>query len=160
MKLWARNLAYNGAVVSIWRDRRGAAAVEFAFLAPALLFVFMAVSELAMAIHASQQVGNAARAGGEYAAIPGNSANSSGISTAVTSAVSRPVTATVTSPYCGCPTTTGITAQTCNTTCSTAGQTTGTYVSVTAQIAYNSIFPVMWPSSPVDFSATVVVRTN
>ena len=62
------------------------------------------------------------------------------------------------------PTTTGIAAQTCGTTCTAAGQTAGTYVSVTAETTYNPIFPVMWSSrllnNFVDFGATVVVGTN
>jgi Flp pilus assembly protein TadG len=145
--------------VAMWHDKRGVAAVEFALTATMLTFVVMSATDLALAIRTRAEVANAARAGTEYAAI--NGYNSSGIATAVTSATPLSVTAT-SSSYCGCATASGITTQTCGTTCS-AGGTTGTYVSVTAQGSYKPIFPTEWTnlvSGLVNMSVTETTRTN
>jgi Flp pilus assembly pilin Flp len=52
----------------IWRNQRGVAAVEFGLVATVLAVLLPAATDLALAIWANQQVGNAARAGSEYAA--------------------------------------------------------------------------------------------
>ena len=87
----------------ICRNQGGTAAVEFALVATVLGLLLPAATDLALAIWANQQVGNAARAGSEYATINTavNGYNSSAISTAATSATSRSgVTATSTN-FCG-----------------------------------------------------------
>jgi Flp pilus assembly protein TadG len=146
--------------MTMWRDRRGVAAVEFALSATMLTFVVMSATDLALAIRTRAEVANAARAGTEYAAI--NGYNSSGIANAVTSATPLSVTAT-SSSFCGCATSSGVTTQTCGSTCA-AGGTTGTYVSVTAQGNYTPLFPTEWNkylvSGLVNMSATETTRTN
>ncbi len=80
----------------IWRNQRGIAAVEFGLVATVLALLLPAATDLALAIWANQQVGNAARAGSEYAAINcwDSSTNAvattcaSNVSTAATSATS------------------------------------------------------------------------
>lgn len=52
----------------LWRNQRGVAAVEFGLVATVLALLLPAATDLALAIWANQQVGNAARAGSEYAA--------------------------------------------------------------------------------------------
>jgi Flp pilus assembly protein TadG len=150
----------------MWQDQRAFAAVEFALTATALMFLLMAATDLALAIWSRADIGNAARAGTEYAAINPN-ASSSAIAGAATSAISPPpqlksFTAAATS-FCGCATSSGITTQTCGTTCA-AGGTTATYVSVTAQGNYSPIFPTQWNtwlvSGLVNMSATETTRTN
>lgn len=149
-----------------WRNQRGIAAVEFALVATVLGLLLPAATDLALAVWANQQVGNAARAGAEYAAIntAGNGYNSSAISTAATSATSRSgVTATSTN-YCGTDSASGVT-QTCILPCScTSGPTTGTYVSVTASATYTPILPAMWGTilthGSLKLSATSVTRLN
>jgi len=121
---------------------------------------------------ANQQVGNAARAGVEYAAI--NTAvsgyNSSAISTAATSGTSTAATSQRTaitatsSEFCGTDSASGVT-QTCILPCScTSGPTTDTYVSVTASTSYTPILPAMWgtllTSGSLKLSATTVTRIN
>jgi Flp pilus assembly protein TadG len=156
----------------IWRNQRGVAAVEFGLLATVLTILLPAATDLALAIWANQQVGNAARAGSEYAAaqcwdstsnaVYGTCAN--GISTAATSATSgmnraSSVTATSTN-YCGNASASGVT-QTCVLPCACAsGPTTGAYVSVTANTTYTPIFPVIWGHNTVSLSATSVTRIN
>jgi Flp pilus assembly protein TadG len=153
--------------IEMWQDQRATAAVEFALTATALMFLLMAATDLALAIRTQKEVGNAARAGTEYAAIKAGqgssySSYSSGIATAVTSATSLSATATSTS-YCGCATASGITTQTCGSACS-AGGTTGTYVSVTAQGSYSPLFSTRWNqylvSGLVNMSVTETTRTN
>ncbi|MGH6845398.1 MAG: TadE/TadG family type IV pilus assembly protein [Methylocella sp.] len=144
---------------AMWQNKRGSIAVEFALIGPALVLLLMAATDLSMAIHARAEVGNAARAGAEYAET--HSFNSSSITNAVTSATSLSgVTATPTpSTFCGCATASGIAQQTCGTACAAGGKT-GTYVSVTAQATYSPLFPTHWNPNPVNMSATVVTRTN
>ncbi len=130
-------------------------------------------SDLALAIWANQQVGNAARAGTEYAAINCWNSSTSGISatcatnvsTAATSATPRSVTATP-SNYCGCDIAggaSGASTQACGSTCPD-GSKAGTYVSVTASTSYTPIFPAVWgtllTSGSLSMSATSVTRIN
>ena len=77
------------------RDKRGSVAIEFALFGSALVLLLMAATDLSLAIRARAEVGNAARAGAEYAAINcSSSCSSSGIATAVTSATPLAVTPT------------------------------------------------------------------
>lgn len=163
-------LAFTG---PIWRNQRGVAAVEFALVAAVLTVLLPAATDLALAIWANQQVGNAARAGAEYAAIncwdgTTNAVSSScanNVSTAATSAMSRSVTATPTN-YCGCDNASGAsgaTTATCGSACPD-GSKAGTYVSVTTRTSYNPIFPAVWgtllTSGSLRLSATSFTRIN
>ncbi|MGH6794892.1 MAG: TadE/TadG family type IV pilus assembly protein [Methylocella sp.] len=138
-------------------------AIEFALMGPVLVLMLMAATDMALAIHARAEVGNAARAGAQYAAI--NGFNSSGITSAVANATSLPgvTAAPAPSTFCGCATASGITQQTCGTTCA-AGGSTGTYVTVTAQANYSPVFPTRWNAylvhNFVNLSATETQRTN
>jgi Flp pilus assembly protein TadG len=141
MTTWTPKARLPALTGHIWRNQRGTAAVEFALVATLLTPLLPAATDLALAIWANQQVGNAARAGVEYAAI--NTAvsgyNSSAISTAATSGTSTAATSQRTaitatsSEFCGTDSASGVT-QTCILPCScTSGPTTGTYVSVTGE---------------------------
>jgi Flp pilus assembly protein TadG len=146
----------------MWRDKRGSVAVEFALIGPALVLLVMAATDLSLAIRARAEVGSAARAGAQYAAI--NGYNSSAITIAVTSATSLAVTATpAPSTYCGCATASGIAQQTCGTACA-AGGLTGTYVSVSAAYSYTPLFPTQWNAylvnKFVNMSATETTQTQ
>jgi Flp pilus assembly protein TadG len=50
------------------RDRRGSAAIEFAFILPILILMYFAVAELSLAIQASRKVGSTASAVGDLVA--------------------------------------------------------------------------------------------
>jgi Flp pilus assembly protein TadG len=147
----------------IRRNQRGTAAVEFALVATVLTALLPAATDLALAIWANQQVGNAARAAAEYAATNAPSYNSSNISTAATSATSRSGVTATPSEYCGCAGASGVATQACGSACA-GGPTTGTYVSVTASTSYTPILPVMWgtllTSGSLKLSATSVTRIN
>ncbi|MGH6812160.1 MAG: TadE/TadG family type IV pilus assembly protein [Methylocella sp.] len=175
MRLLSPNPNRDISTGAMWRDKRGVAAVEFALMGSALVLLVMAATDLALAVHARAEVGNAARAGTDYAAAyagANNGAfNSAGITTAVTNATSLPgVTATpAPSTFCGCATASGITQQTqppCGppTPPCPTGLTPGTYVSVTAQANYSPLFPTRWNAYLVNkfvtMSATETTRTQ
>ncbi|MGA7386170.1 MAG: TadE/TadG family type IV pilus assembly protein [Methylocella sp.] len=153
-------------------NQRGVAAVEFALVATLLSFLLPAATDLALALLANQQVGNAARAGSEYAAIncwdsttnAVSTTCASNVSTAATSATTRSGVTATSSNYCGNASASGVT-QTCVLPCAcTSGPTTGIYVSVTASTSYTPIFPAMWGThltgGSLNLSATSVTRIN
>jgi Flp pilus assembly protein TadG len=178
MTTWTPKARLPALTGRIWRNQRGTAAVEFALVATLLTALLPAATDLALAIWANQQVGNAARAGTEYAAIncwdsstsAVKSNCASNVSTAATSATSvmnraSGVTATPTN-YCGCDSASGASGaatQTCGTACPD-GSKAGTYVSVTANTSYSPIFPAMWGThltgGSLKLSATSVTRIN
>jgi Flp pilus assembly protein TadG len=141
-------------------DQKGTAAIEFGIIASLLCFMFIGLIDFGTGFWQKMQVGNAARAGGEYAIA--NGWNQSSISTAVTSATSlSSITATpAPTQTCGCPdASSGITAATCGSNC-TGGGTAGTYVTVGAQASYSSIFTYPGIANPQTLSASTIVRIN
>lgn len=135
---------------------RGTAAIEFAFVAILLSALLIPAADFGRAIYRGVQVQNGAQAGAQYAIVHGFS--STGISAAAKAATTF-TTVTVPAPaqFCGCPSTTGITTQTCGSTCS-SGLTAGTYVRVSAQTTLTPVFT--YPSVPAQISlgATSTVR--
>lgn len=127
----------------------GIAAIEFAVFAPILMVLFLCTVDLGLGFYRKIQVQNAAQAGAQYAVL--NGFKSSGITTAVTSATNFAAIAASPAPSqsCGCPSTTGIVAATCGSTCSSGSQA-GTYVVVSAQATYTTLFP--YPIIPDSFS--------
>ncbi|MGH6839499.1 MAG: TadE/TadG family type IV pilus assembly protein [Methylocella sp.] len=149
---------------SMGRDKRGSVAIEFALIGSALVLLLMAATDLSLAIRARAEVGNAARAGQEFAAINGWDAPSgANIQTAATSATSLPGVTATPSTFCGCATASGITQLTCGSACA-AGGTTGTYITVTVQGKYSPLFPTQWNkyliNKFVDLSATETTRSQ
>ncbi len=160
----------------IWRNQHGVAAVEFALVAAVIGLLLPAATDVALAIWANQQVGNAARAGSEYAAAhcwnngAVDSACANNVSAAATSGTSAAATSQRTaitatpSEFCGNDSASGVT-QVCVLPCAcTSGPTTGTYVSVTTNTSYTPLFPVLWgthlTSGSLRLSATSVTRIN
>lgn len=141
-------------------NRNGTAAVEFAIIGTFLSFLLLGVLDFGMGFWQYIEVGNAARAGAEYAA--NNGWNKSGIEGAVTGAT--PLHAISASPdpseFCGCPdASSGITASSCGSHC-THGGTAGTYVTVNAQATYATLFQVPGIPSTFPLSASTTVRIN
>ena len=135
---------------------KGTVAIEFAIIGPALVLMMACTIDLGMGISRKMQVQNSAQAGAEYAIAHGFTAS---IANAVTSATSfSGITASpAPSEFCGCPSSSGVTNVTCNSTCS-SGAVAGTYVTASAQATYNTIlsYPLI-PNSFV-FTAQSTVR--
>jgi Flp pilus assembly protein TadG len=119
-------------------DRRGTAAIEFALLTPVLLALLLGAVELGFGVYAAIQAQSAAEAGALYAAE--NGWDSAGISAAVVNATGATGMAATPAPtlFCGCPTTSGITAIGCTSTCA-SGIQPGQYVQINSALARLSI---------------------
>ena len=142
------------------RDKSGVAAVEFGMVCSLLCFIALGLDDFGMGYWEQIQVGDAARAGGEYAME--NGWNQSGIANAVTSATALSSVQASPAPTetCGCPSASaGITAASCGSTCP-GGGAAGTYVTVSAQHSFPTIFSYPGLPNPVSLTASVTVRLN
>jgi Flp pilus assembly protein TadG len=161
MKFGGQNRGRDSSGLNLWRNERGLAAVEFAMMATVLLFLLMLATDIGLAIKTQMEVGNAARAGAQFAAI--NGFDSQNISVAATSATSLTPTVQA-STYCGCASAGGIVTQICGTICSSSGIYAGTYVTVNATATYMPIFKALWSSmitnNALNMRATAVTRIN
>lgn len=137
---------------------RGAAAVEFAFIAPILVLMVVGVADFGMGIFRKMQVQNAAQAGAQYAMLHGFS---SSISTAVTAASTFSGISATPAPtqFCGCPTSSGVTTVACSSTCSD-GSISGFYVTVSSQGSYQTMLPYPVIPNSFNFSAQSTVRVQ
>jgi len=148
-------------------SQSGTAAIEFALFLLPLLYLLTGTVELGLLMYEAMQVNNAVEAGMLYAVK--NGYNSAAIVTAVQNAgavygAGGPTLAATPAPsqFCGCPSTTGVAAQACATTC-IGGTTPGTYVQVNAAINHLTILPgasTLIPNLPTTLTATAVARTN
>ena len=146
----------------LWAAVEGVGTIEFAVVASMLATLAIGLLDLSMGLSQQMEVGNAARAGAEYASLYGY--NSAAIQTAVTSATSLSVTASPSpTQSCGCPdATTGVTLSgtpPCTSTCS-SGLTASTYVTVGAQASYSTILPYPGISSPLTLTASSIARID
>ncbi len=136
----------------------GVAAIEFAILAPLLIVLLVFTIDLGIGFYRKMQVQNAAQAGAQYAAVHGFNATS--VSNAVLSATSFLGIAASPAPsqFCGCPSSTGVTTATCGSTCSSSGSAPGSYVVVTAQGSYNTLFSYPGIPNAFNFTGQATVR--
>lgn len=142
-------------------DERGMAAVEFGLVAAILCFMFIGATDFGMGYWKKLQVGNAARAGAEYAMAQGW--NQTAISSAVTNATTMSSVSASPAPTqsCGCPSTgSGIVAATCGASCGAGSGTAGTYVTVSASATYTTLLSYPGIASSFSFAATNTVRIN
>lgn len=141
----------------------GVSTIEFAVVGSMLATLAIGLLDFSMGFWQQMEIGNAARAGAEYASL--HEWDSSAIETAVTSATSLGSISASPAPAesCGCPdATTGVTLSgtpPCTATCS-GGVTAGTYVSVNAQASYSTILPYPGISSPLTLTASAIARIN
>jgi Flp pilus assembly protein TadG len=157
------------AVRRLMRERAGTSALELAFCLPLVAGMIVPLTDLGMGAYTQRQVINAAQAGAEYAATMGLAGyNAANIGSAVANAtglsgVTVPATAPV-AESCGCvnAATLAITNITgtppCNSS-SCASGSVGTFVTVTAQATYTTLFdysPVM--PNAVTLTAQSLVR--
>jgi Flp pilus assembly protein TadG len=126
-------------------DAKGVSTIGFALVVSFLCLLAVGVMDLGIALWDQMEVGNAARAGAEYAASYG--CNQSAIQTAATSATGLSSISAIASESCGCPnSSTGITSASCGSSCS-GGGTAGTYVTVNTSATYSTI--ITYPGIPV-----------
>lgn len=142
------------------RARDGVGAIEFAVIAGLLSIVLLGIVDFGLGFWEKMQVGNAARAGADYARK--NGFNATNIATAVVNATNLPGVQATPAPTqaCGCPdATTGVTPQTCGQSCP-GGDIPGTFVTVNAQVSYSPLFS--WPGlgHQLTLASTVTVRMN
>jgi Flp pilus assembly protein TadG len=138
----------------------GAGTIEFALVATFLCTLLLGVLDFGLGFWEYMQVGNAARAGAEYAVA--NGFNAANIETAVTSATTLSSITASPAPTeaCGCPNVaSGVTAATCGSAC-VSGGTAGEYVTVHPQASYRTL--ISWPtiSDPVTLAASATVKLS
>jgi Flp pilus assembly protein TadG len=144
----------------LWRAEDGVGAIEFAFVAGILTMLLLGICDFGIGFWEKMQVGNAARAGAQYAVK--NGYDSTNIATAVTNATNLAGVQASPAPSqaCGCPNAaSGITPSTCGAVCPN-GDIAGTYVTVSAQVSYRTLFA--WPGlpTPMTLVSSATVRTN
>jgi Flp pilus assembly protein TadG len=144
-------------VIGALRRCTGNAAVEFALIAPVLAATLVAMTDLGIGLYSKMQVENAAQAGAQYAIAKGW--NSAAIQNAVTSASALASVGAVPAPVqsCGCVNGTAITAAACGSLCP-GGVKVGTYVTVSAQASYSTLFSYPGLSSPMTLTGQSTVR--
>ena len=141
------------------RDVAGSAAIEFGLFVPLLATLLIGVVEIGFAMYGSMQVYNAVEAGALYAAK--NGWDSAKIASAVVNSTGvSGITATpAPSQFCGCPTTTGITAKACGSTCA-GGITPSQYIRVNATLTRTTIFSDTSLGLPATLTAQSTLRQN
>jgi Flp pilus assembly protein TadG len=135
----------------------GIAATEFAMFAPMLVLAMIGVADLGMGVYRKMQVQNAAQAGAAYAMV--NGFNASSITSSVLNATSFGGISAEPAPTwaCGCPSATGTTGASCNSTCAD-GTVAGVYVTVSAQGTYNTLVPYPGLTNSFNFISQSTVR--
>lgn len=137
-------------------DSDGAAAIEFAIVAPVLALFLLGLIDLGMGFSAQMSVSQAAQAGSYYALL--NGYDTSAIVNAAANASNATGISANSGVSCGCPTSSGgVVAATCGGACPN-GQTAGTYVTVTAQYQYAMILPYPGLNNPMTLTANSLVR--
>src|SRR5215471_18497945 len=125
----------------------GVSTIEFAVTASMLGTLVIGMLDFGMGLWQQMEVGNAARAGAQYASIKGY--DSTGIQNAVTSATNLSSISASPAPseQCGCPNASAVTffspAQSppCNTSTCSNGSAPNTYIVVSAQATYTPVVP-------------------
>src|SRR4051812_38217636 len=137
------NIAY------LRRDIAGVTAVEFAMIVPIMALMFVGIADLGIGIFTDMEVQNAAQYGTEYALLKGY--DSAAIVTAVTGSTSLTHATVSPAQFCGCPSDTGVTSTSCNSTCAD-GKTAGTFARVSVSATYATLIP--YPGLPASFVLT------
>jgi len=139
------------------RARSGGPAVEFALIAPVLVAVLIAMSDLGIAVYEWIDVQSAAQAGAQFAVKYGYT--QSAVQTAVTSATDLAGVSATPAPTqaCGCADGSGYVTASCGSTCSD-GSAAGTYVTVSAQAQYSTIFTYPGLNNPMILTGQAIVR--
>jgi Flp pilus assembly protein TadG len=129
----------------LWRATEGLGAVELGFIAPVLLTLLLGIIDFGMAFWEQMQIANAADAGAQWGMA--NTYDSTSISTVAQSATNlgNSVNVSSTNP-CGCASNSGVTSgygTPPNCSACPDGTTAQSYIVVTTQICYTTLF--QWP---------------
>lgn len=139
------------------KSTSGVAAIELALVAPILVLLAVSTIDLGLAFYRKMQVQNAVHAGVAYAMLHGFTPSE--ITDAVTGATSYSGIRATPAPAqsCGCASAGGIAPAACGATCS-GGVPAGTYVTVYAQAAHDTLvsYPIL--AQTYTFSAQSTVR--
>jgi Flp pilus assembly protein TadG len=137
----------------------GASAVEFAFVAPLAIYLFMGAVDYGLGFYRKMEVNQAAQVGAEYAVAQGflpdapstDPRSPAAISNAVVNATLFQGVAASPAPnsYCGCASASGVVTATCGTNCDD-GTVAGVYLTVSASGKYSTLLP--YPFIPNSFS--------
>jgi Flp pilus assembly pilin Flp len=156
----------------LWFDAKGAVVVEFAVVSVFLSLLFIGMIDFGLGFWEKMQVGNAARAGAEWAisnskgvfdsTVSNGIINAVGLATGLPSITPNSKTSTpAPTSACGCPSVSGgITAAACGASCGAGNGTAATYVTVNAQASYATLFAYPGLTSPITLSAAMTVRIN
>ena len=140
---------------ALWRARDGAAAVEFALIAPLLILLLGGALSFGDALRVRVAVGNAARAGASWARLNGfDQARIAAAARAATGVGGIGVTATQSTLSCTNPASTQLVAANGATLCPATGAPPGSYVSVATSVFHTYIIPL--PGNP----ATTTIGGN
>jgi Flp pilus assembly protein TadG len=139
----------------------GMSTIEFALVSSLLASLAVGVLDFGTGLLEQMEVGNAARAGADYAQV--NAYNSSNITSAVQNATRLSVEVPTGTPlqFYGCPdVSSGISSVSVGTTCPSTSATAGRYVTVSAQTSYSTIFTYPGIPNPLTLTASATVRTQ
>lgn len=140
------------------RNSSGAAAVEFALLAPTLVAILLPMVDLGVGAYEKMRVQDAAEAGAQYALKHGFSTTA--ITSAAQNATSLGNSVQVTpTEACDCISNATISSATCGSACGD-GSTAGTYVTVATQSSYTMILSYPTLANPMTITGSAVVRIN
>lgn len=130
-------------IASLRDAREGIAAVEFALLAPILILIFTGAVSLGLALWIKMQVGNAARAGANYAVNHGYDTENIRTAAQGATALSKvTVNSTEATQSCIDPASGKILSANGATACPGTGSPPGNYVTITTQLSYSFILPI------------------
>jgi len=123
---------------ALFRCRRGASAVEFAFIAPVMVLLLAGLADIGAAMHQAIRLENAARAGAQFAmSFPTDQAGITAAARVALGGSGTGTTVTAFAPFCACPGG-GTAVVSCEgTPC--AGAPSGTYVAVTVTRPFSAI---------------------
>jgi Flp pilus assembly protein TadG len=134
---------------ALCRADDGVGAVEFAIIAPIMVLFCVGIADLGIGVYTKTQVNNAAQYGAEYALLNGFDADA--ISSAVKNSTSLSNLNVSPTQTCGCPSSTGMVASSCSTTCSD-GSKAGSFAQVQVTDTYTTLIP--YPGLPASFTLT------
>ena len=139
------------------REQAGATAVEFAVIAPILIAMMIGIVDYGLGLYTDTQLANAAQAAVDYAMQKGYDA--AAMTTVAQSSTRLTGITAAPSQYCGCPSATGVTSTSCDSSCSD-GLTAGTYAKVVATKEYGTLLSYPGIPANIHLSETATARVQ